>query len=71
MIKNNFVFNLRNRFKVLKDLNYEAETLNTWTSIIVKFLTTVKEILRHKKKEIKEWISEEMCNKIADFGNIK
>ena len=54
MIKNRFVLNLRNRFKVLEDLNYEAENLNTWTSIIVKFLTTAKEILRHKKREKKD-----------------
>ena len=71
MIKNRFVLNLRNRFKVLEDLNYEAENLNTWTSIIVKFLTTAKEILRHKKREKKDWISEETWNKIEERKKLK
>ena len=53
MIKNEFVLKLRNRFQVLEDLNDEAETENTWTSIKDKCLT-VQEILGHKKREKKD-----------------
>ena len=71
VIKNEFVLKLRNRFQVLEDLNDEAETENTWTSIKDKFLTTAKEILGHKKREKKDWISEETWNKIEERKKLK
>ena len=53
MINNEFVLKLRNRFQVLDDLNDEAETESTWTSIKDKFLTTAKEILGQKRNREK------------------
>ncbi len=53
VIKNELVLKLKNRFLVFQDLNNEAETENTQKLIKEKILTTVKEILGHKKRKKK------------------
>ncbi|KAM9354321.1 uncharacterized protein KZ484_012474 isoform 1-T2 [Pholidichthys leucotaenia] len=57
IVKTQFVLELSNRFQVLEDA--PAGDINTLSNAVQKlFLDTSKEVLGHRKRERKEWISE-------------
>ena len=53
--KNQFVLELNNRFQVLEDLPADINAL--CDTVLETFLHTSEEILGHKRRERKEWIS--------------
>ena len=55
VVKNQFVMELNNRFQVLEDLPADINAL--YETVQGTFLTTNEDILGHKRRERKEWIS--------------
>lgn len=59
-----FKLELRNRFKLLGEMEEETSIEEHWTKVKDVFKTTCKEVLGEKKREQKEWISKASVDKI-------
>lgn len=65
-----FVLELRNRFQILEDQT-EENVENTWNNIKDNFCSTASRTLGYRKKENKEWLSDETWKKIDERKKIK
>ena len=71
-IKQEFAIKLQNRFRILEDLeDDEDEVENTWKRIKDNYNQTAEEVLGYRKRDRKDWISDQTWTKIEERKKIK
>ncbi len=67
-----FSIKLKNRFRILEDLEEEENEVEaTWNRIKLNYNRTAEEVLGYRKKDRKEWISDQTWEKIECRKKIK
>ena len=66
----NFVLSLKNRFQVLADLD-NSSIEDKWKQVKNMYNSVSQETLGVKKREFKQWLSEDTIKKITERRNIK
>ena len=74
-VKEEFVVELRNRFEVLGDLEEVEDNSDdiqaSWTNVKKAFCGAAVKVLGYRKREKKEWISEETWGKVKERKELK
>ena len=71
--KQEFVLELRNRFRALTDTSEDTDhdATNTWDTIKKTYVEVAAKVLGHKKKNHKEWLTPETWKKIEERKQLK
>ena len=71
--KQEFVLELRNRFSALTDTSEETDhdATNKWDTIKKTYVEVATKVLGHKKKNYKEWLTQETWKKIEERKQLK
>ena len=75
-VKKSFLIQLKNRYQALVEVddhtNNNVDEINSlWNTVKKSYQETSKEIMGHREKKHKEWISQEAWQKIEERRNIK
>ena len=76
VVKKSFLVQLKNRYQALVELdnhtNINVDEINSlWNTVKKSYQEASKEIIAHREKQHKEWISQEAWQKIEERRNFK